>query len=256
MSGEGFNPTGIRWAGQGYGMVEFGRDDQMVVMFYTRPVKHDVKSKEANRPIFEDMAYVKIFTPGERLNQVDRPVNDSDKQRWPRQWADYVHKRTQVPEGTPIDLLFPNHPAIAETMKGMGVYTVEQCSQLSAHAIDSIGMGGQEYVNKAKAFISSAEKGMGFSKLQADMETLKQQLRIAQRQVVDQKKQIDELLNRMLNPSMHSSTPPWQQGYDPQAERINATHPTAEAAAAKKRTIKRGAPTVVEDENLLSEIKD
>ena len=58
MSGEGFNATGVRWSGNGYGMVEFGRDDQMMVIFYTRPVENEIKSKEAGRRICEDRAFV------------------------------------------------------------------------------------------------------------------------------------------------------------------------------------------------------
>lgn len=254
MSGD-FNATGVRWAGQGYGMVEFGRDDQMMVIFYTRAVENEAKSREMGRKICEDRNFVKIFTPGERLNQVDRPVQDTDKQRWPRQWADFVHKRTQVPDGTPIDLLFPNHPAIAENLKAMGIYTIEQQANLSANGIDSIGLGGQEYVNKAKAYIKSSEKGLGFNKLQAELATRDQQIKILQGQVMAQKRQIDDMMQKMLNPALHSNSPPWVPGYDAQTERINATQVTNEIASqAKKRAVKR--PVQIEDENQLNLIDE
>jgi len=255
MSDGTFNPTGVRWQGAGYGVVEFGRDDQMMVMFYNRAVRNDFKSREANRPIFDDIVHVKIFTPGERLNQIDRPMREEDKQRFPRQWNDFVQKRTFVPEGTPIDLLFPNHPSVAETMKGNGIYTVEQCANLTAHAIDSIGIGGQEYVNKAKAYLNSADKGKNFNKLNTELSDYKQKVRMLEQQLASQKKQIDEMAARFLNPALHSNSPPWVPGYDAQTERINSTHVTQELkrkGAPRKRQLK----TEVDDVNMLNQIED
>jgi len=253
MSDGTFSPTGVRWQGAGYGVVEFGRDDQMVVIFYNKAVRNDFKSKDLGRPVFEDVDYVKIFAPGERLNQIDRPVKEDDKQRWPRQWNDFIQKRTQVPDGTPIDLLFPNFPSVAENLKANGIYTVEQCANLSAHGIDSVGMGGQEYVNKAKAYLKSAEKGQGFNKLQGELNDAKQQVRLLQRQISEQKKQIDSLINRQMNPALHSNSPPWVPGYDAQVDRINATHVTQEL---KPKRMGRKPKTEVEDTNQLDQIED
>ena len=37
-----------------------------------------------------------------------------------------MQNKAQVPEGTPIDLLYPENPAIGATLRGSGVQTIEQ----------------------------------------------------------------------------------------------------------------------------------
>src|SRR5690606_9526446 len=151
-------PHSVNWAPGGtHGLVNYGGN--LVVFFYKKPVKNNKKSLEAGRPIFEDVDYIKMHPPGERLNIIDRPATSEDIHKYPEQWHRYLHNQTQIPEGTPVDLLFPNHPSVAESLKSLGVFTVEQLANLSAHAMDTIGMGAQGYVDKAKKYLSNAEKG-------------------------------------------------------------------------------------------------
>ena len=161
----------IEWnsASRDYGTVKFGSDNDLVVVFYWKSVRNIKKSEDQKTPIFEDVEYVKIFRPGEQMNQIDRPIEENDKYRFARQWAQFQDKRAQMPEGTPIDLLFPNHPSIADRLKSVGVYTIQQCAGLTAHAIDNIGMGGQDYVNRAKAYMESAASGASVLKIQDEL---------------------------------------------------------------------------------------
>jgi hypothetical protein len=237
-----WNPTGIKWNGGGKtGLVEFGTDNNLLVMFYTRSIQNAAASAQAGRPVHEDHIYVKIQQPGEMLNVIDRPVNDGDKQRFKNQWANFLHDRTQVPDGTPIDLLFPNYPAVAENLRGFGVFTIEQCAELSAHAIDNIGRGGQEYVNRAKKFLDMSNKGQAFHQLQRENDDLKQRLKITEQQVVQMKEQLDRLTLSVTDPIRASQSPPYVENYDVQSERINNNAPTKEHAEKIKRS--RRAPT-------------
>ena len=240
-------PTGIDWhAGGGTGTVRFGEDRNLLVMFYNRSVPIPNASVEAGRTIHRDEIFIKIQQPGEMLNIIDRPANDQDKHRFRTQWANFVHDRTQVPEGSPIDLLFPNHPAVADNLRGVGVFTIEQCAELSAHAIDTIGRGAQEYVNRAQKYLSMAEKGVSFHKLQKENEDLRQNQRILEGQIASLKAQFETLNTRMVDPVRASLAPPFVPGHDVQTERINSNSPHKEIA---KEAVKRSrrAPTTVED---------
>lgn len=238
------SPTGIDWApGATHGLAKFGSDANLLVMFYNKPIENPVKSQELGRRFFENKVYVTIQHPGEALTKVDRPATDEDKRRFQHHWHKFVQNRTQVPEGTPIDLLFPNYPASGEMLRAMGIYTVEQCANLSATAIDSIGRGGQEYVNRAKQYLSSAEKGAGFHKFRKEMDEKNQKIKLLEQQVSQLKIQLDAIIGKINDPISNSQTPPYIPGYDTQAARINANHPTKEIAAKAKR---RGSKKPVE----------
>ena len=239
MSDMGFRPTGINWnAGGKSGTVNFGNDENLLVMFYNRPVENPVKSQEMGRRFFENHIYVKIQHPGETANVIDRPVNEQDKNRFRNAWSAFVQNRTQIPDGTSIDLLFPNHPAVGENLRAMGIYTIEQCAALSANAIDNIGRGGQEYVNRAKKYLDSADKGRSFHLLQAELDKTNQQNKILEQQIRQLKAQLDQVMGKINDPVRNSLSPPFIPGHDAQTERINANHVTKELSGGKKKKTK------------------
>ena len=223
--------NGIDWnAGGTSGTVKFGDDRNLLVVFYNKAVENTAKSINAGRRITENQIYVKIQHPGESLNIIDRPVKDEDKYKFRDRWKNFLMNRQQIPEGTPIDLLFPNNPAFAENLRGAGVHTVEQCAGLSAIAIDSIGRGGQECVNRAKQYLENAKKGADFHMWKKKEEEWSQKFKIQEQQIKDLATRLEALLQRSTNPQQHSLNPPFIPGYDAQSERINANHPTTEIA--------------------------
>lgn len=245
-------PTRLKMNAGGYGVAEFGDDSSLFVLFYKKSVPNVLKSRNAGREIYEDQEYVKIAPPGERLNVVDRPVRDEDRQRFPMQYARFLHNKTQVPDGTPVELLFPNSPSIADNLKALGVYTVEQLSELSAHALDNIGMGAQDYQNKAKRYLDSSRKGKGFHEMQKKFDDSQQQVHSLQQQIQMQKAQIDDLYRKMASPQNYQQQPPFIPGHDAQSERLNANHVTAELAKTTRRPAKgktTAAPPVEELEH-------
>lgn len=168
----------------GASWVQFGKgDESQVVNFYWRSVHHPAASLEQGRPVYRKEAFVEIAPPGERLNIIDRPVMESDKHRWPRQWHAFVNNQQFVPDGTPIAFLFPINPEIAALLKGFGVHTVELCAKLSPAGMDTIGMGAIEWKNKAIDYLEKAKSGVSqhvIDKMKADhqheMNALKAQL--------------------------------------------------------------------------------
>ena len=238
-----FRPTGIDWNGGGKsGTVRFGEDQNLLVMFYNRSVLNAVKSAAEDRPIHENQIFIKIQSPGETLNIIDRPMNHEDKKRFPQQWGAFVHNRTQIPEGVPIDLLFPNYPAVAENLRGMGIFTIEQCSKLSASAIDNIGRGGQEYVNRANKYLESAGKGQGFHQLQKEVDQLKATNNRLEQQLGEAIAKLNSVTGRLMDPLVNSNSPPFVVGHDAQSERINANHVTKELAGKAKKKAKAPEP--------------
>ena len=177
------NHTGINWNGS-VGVVEYGGGARgQLAIFYNKSVHNPVRSQQEGRPVFEDRIYVRVAPPGERLNVVDRPANRGDQQRWPQQWASFQQNKEQTPEGTPIELLYPEKPAVAATLRANGVMTIETCSELSGNAIDSVGMGAQTWVNAAQKYVAYANRGVAITQHRKDLEQRDSQIRVLTQQV-------------------------------------------------------------------------
>jgi len=244
--------TNIAWQGS-VGTVEYGGGDRnMIAMFYNKPTPNPAASSEAGRPIYEDKVFVRIHPPGERLNIVDRPANAQDQRRFPVQWNQFKDNRQQVPDGTPIDLLYPEQPAIGANLRACGVHTVEQCAELSGTAIDTIGMGSQRYVNDAQKYLQAASKGVKASQLRHELDERDSQIRVLTQTVEKLQSEVERLrdnANTSVNleavqaliagqqgrPTYPSNAPKqMNKNFDPQTALINSTHPTTEVAATKR----------------------
>lgn len=251
------DPTGIQWGNSDktYGLVQYGNDDSLVVYFYTKSIFNPAKSKQTGMRQYDNAIFVRMHAPGERLNIIDRPVEESDKRRFSKQWSNFLQNNTQVPDGTPIDLLFPNNPAVADSLKAIGIHTIQQCSKLSANALDTIGMGAQNWKNMAVKYLENANTGAAFLQLQEELEKSKQEVKLLTRQFGQLKQAHDALINQIKNPNTGGLQPGWQPGYDVQAERLDSNHPSQEARpSVKKPKIKSrelgGTLPVVREEDI------
>lgn len=247
------SPTGIDWNGN-VGVVQYGGGDKnMLAMFYKRPKHNPAKSTEQGRPIYDDVAFVRIHPPGERLNIVDRPATAADAKRFAVQWAQFQQNQEQVPDGTPIDLLYPEHPSIGAMLRANGVHTIEQCAELSGPAIDSIGMGAQRYTNDAQKYIQASSKGVKASQLRHELDERDAQIRTLSKTVEDLTGEVNRLRDLQMasvgmaqqqlvagnqrRPQFPSGAPKQMAaGFDAQTAQINATHATSDISksASKK----------------------
>lgn len=152
------------------GTVTFGKgDDGLFVQFFAQAVHLEWQSKQDGRPIYEQRDFVRVIQPGER-DKMEREVREDDKHRWPRQWAAYQAQQQQVPDGTPIEVLFPGAPHEVAMLKALHVHTVEMLASMSEAGIGRLGLGGRTKVDRAKKFLDAAASMAGANKLQAELE--------------------------------------------------------------------------------------
>lgn len=245
MADEGlssFNPANMIWQGNiGY---DNGVDKSMVCRFYMRALHNAAKSKQEGRPVYEDKIFVIIHPPGERLNIVDREATDFDKRRWPAQWHQFQQNKVQQPDGTPIDLLYPDYPSVAAMLRAHGVATIEQCAALSGNAVDNMGMGSQRYVNAAKTYIQASAKGVQATQLRAQLEDRDREVRVLERKIEALTAEVENLraqgnqglslaqIQQMLAGAMARPQHLPAASFDPQSAMINATSATAQITQA------------------------
>jgi hypothetical protein len=132
-----------------------GGDARLFVEFVSRPVLDEAASKEADRPVHVKVDYVRIRHIGEK-DEIFRPAHDGDKRRFKVQWEAFECGETAMPTGTPLSIIFPHNPEIIENLKHDKIFTVENLSALNDTQIGNIGLGGRQFVDKAKAFLASS----------------------------------------------------------------------------------------------------
>lgn len=183
-------------------------DQVLHVQFYGKAVEQPFKSSLAGRPIYEDMVYIQITTPGiPMLNQIDRPMREADKHRFPRHW-DYF-ERTQGKSGaigTPVEQWPFLTRAAAEELRAARFFTVESIAAASDQQISTLGMlaGTAPHVirDRAKAYLSSAESS-------ADKEHLASELAKRDAEIEDMRKQIAAMMAQQS--ALLAAAPPMRE---------------------------------------------
>lgn len=151
--------------------VTHGDDAELHVEFRMEAVHQGHKSAVEGRPIYEDAPFIRIMFPGDRTKTVDRPVNDTDKQRFPRQWEAFQKQEEQVASGTPITEWPPVSKSQALELKALNIHTVEQLAAISDSACDSF-LGARGLREKANAWLSKAKDNAFISEMQERMARL------------------------------------------------------------------------------------
>lgn len=145
-------------------------DAALFVEIYSKPLQNNFQTEKQKRPIFEDVVMIRIHTPGNQLNIVDRPLFDSDKLRWPLHWARYenAHKDGGV-VGTPLEHWPLITGAVAEMLKAVGFKTVEMVANASDGQLQSMGMHGgmapTALRDRARTFLQAAAGDSAMSEL-------------------------------------------------------------------------------------------
>ncbi len=227
------NPTDISWnSSKTSGLVQYGDDRNVTVIFSREPVFNEAKSREAGRPIYEERDFVTAFQPGERLQVPKFPVTDEHKRRWPRQWAAYIQNRPQESDGTPIDLLFAANISRCAMYKAYGVTTVEQLVNLSGNAIDTIGMGCQDDINRARTFLERAKAGVPLHRYEGKIAELESENRTLKESLSRMQAQVNQLLTMI--PHEAAKVPSYTgEGVQTIAGAPGATIRTGEAHAGR-----------------------
>jgi hypothetical protein len=171
----------------------FNADSRLAVQFYSKPMQNEFESEKQQRPIFETCDFVKIITPGDKLNIIDTFAREDHKTRFPLQWQAYKNRGDTNTHmiGTPITEWSRITPAQALELNGLKFFTVEAIAGASDAQLQGIGMiaGTSAYTfrDDARRFLSVAEAA---SKLtEADKKVADAEARIAAMQAEFQAKQ-------------------------------------------------------------------
>lgn len=153
-------------------------DKGLAVRFFIKPVRNESKSTEANRPIFDDIEYVEILTPGAKNQTFCGPVRESDKIRFEPIYKRFKERGESINEGTPLVEWPPMSSGIVEELKHFNCFTVEQLAAIPDSSLQRLGMGYAALRDKARAFIAQAKDGGTAERLTMEMEQLRAEMAV------------------------------------------------------------------------------
>jgi hypothetical protein len=158
-------------------------DERLHVEFKFYPLQNMEKTEKEGRPVFDDVEFVKILTPGDK-DIYFQPASFDDKTRFRRQYEDFKANREAAISGTPLHVIGMSEAAIAEYAY-FRIRTVEQMADVS-DAVAVRAPGTYEWRRKAQAFVTAAKEQAPLIKAQAELEKRDDQIAAL-------KKQLDEL---------------------------------------------------------------
>ena len=186
------------------GNADYARSNQKTfAIFLRKSVLDPWASREQGKPVHVSRDFCRIQHAGER-DHIEVPVKlDEHPQLYPRQWEAFQREVQQVPDGTPLTVLFPDQPHIADNLKHWNVLTVEQLAVLEGTALTNIGAGALEWKRKAVQFQEAAQTSAPLRHLEAQLE-----------QRDDRIKQLEEALTATTArlDALEQETPPPRRG--------------------------------------------
>lgn len=151
-------------------------ESNVFVQFYTDAVEMKALSEKEGRPIYQDMAHVRILIPGDTNNIIERRATDQDKRKYPNAWKRFEQNEASGHSGTPLEQWPQISRSQVKEAKYFEIHTVEQMAGISDTHISRLGMGFQDLRTKAQAYLSAAAGTAEATKQAAENERLQREI--------------------------------------------------------------------------------
>lgn len=204
---------------------------QAVITFNIESKQDEAESRRQNKPVFRDMEYIEIRTPGDRLSINHRPVEDEDRNKtYAAQYRHWKETLSAPTTGWPLKEWGAITRSQAEYLAYSGVKTVEELAGVTDGNAQLLGSGYISLVQKAKDALAAA-KGQGQEAvLRHDMERQAALILALQRQVQD----LAQKAQAQVSPLSIEAIPPSAPSA-PQAQLAPTPAPKKRGRPAKKQ---------------------
>jgi len=199
-------------------MVEMLQEERhgFYVEFELRPEEDREASIDQGMPVFKDVEFAMITMPGGGL-VVDKPINEAllyewkngDNRRKPpspfayRAYEAWKEGREAPVNGTDLKNWPGVTPAQLKTCQNATVRTIEDLAAANADTIRKLGMGGVAMMEKAKAYLASANQNKTseeVSALMVKLEALSDTVKRKDEQISDLLERLDESTKKRGRP--------------------------------------------------------
>ena len=199
-------------------MVEMLQEERhgFYVEFELRPEEDREETISQGMPVFKDVEFAMITMPGGGL-VVDKPINEAllhewkngDNRRKPpspfafRAYEAWKEGREAPVNGTDLKNWPGVTPAQLKTCQNATVRTIEDLAAANADTIRKLGMGGVAMMEKAKAYLASANQNKTseeVSALMVKLEALSDTVKRKDEQISDLLERLDESTKKRGRP--------------------------------------------------------
>ena len=168
-----------------------GDTSHLFIEFKPEKVENAAKTKEAGRPIFDDIELCSIQHVGDQKTWFVAPaeersiyVRDPGGSGHYATYAEcyYEHYRAfkegqaRAQSGTPVEELPFLSAAKRGELKALNIHTAEALAGLEGTPLTKLGMGGREMKNQAQAYLDRAKEGAMDAKLAAQNARLQDEI--------------------------------------------------------------------------------
>lgn len=171
-------------------MAQYFDDRNIVPEFKTITTPNEAKSKEAGRPIFDEMEVCELRFGGDMQNRPVFPAHDGTyltredgstefvtyAERFPKQYERFKAGKAQAKDGTPLEEAPFLSSKQRSELKGLQIYTVEQLASLDDRRLKTLGMDGRTLQQAASAYIFNATSSAEAVRLAAENAELRERL--------------------------------------------------------------------------------
>ncbi|MBX2825817.1 MAG: hypothetical protein KTR33_13885 [Gammaproteobacteria bacterium] len=127
-------------------------EDGCIVSFYDDAVLNNFKTKKEGHPVYDDVVMVKIVVPNQ-LDCVPRPVQDKDKQRFPKSWEAYEKGSTVEETGYLLKEWAQIRASELKICQANNIFTVEMLANVSDQTLPRLGPHAVELRKRAAKFL-------------------------------------------------------------------------------------------------------
>lgn len=169
----------------------FKTESGAALRFYEEADQNNFASNKHGRPIFDQVLYVEVITPGSRDSSpvfaceriyakevgIEEPARTQYYEQYQRQIDAYRNGTSGAGlTGTPLSSWPRMTVALVATAHAAGVFTVEGLAELPDSRLTAFGPGARELREQAKAFVSAAEGNAPVEALAAENEQLRAEI--------------------------------------------------------------------------------
>lgn len=167
-------------------------ENLVVATFKTHSVKNEAKSKEANRPIYDDMEVCELRFAANRQTVGVFPAHEVFKKDFNMQTGEVTqltyalvyneqYKKfkaglDQEQSGTPLSELTFLTQAKRLELKALNIHTAEALASLDGTPLKQLGPGGRDLKNQAQAYIDKAAGSADVTNMAAQIAALQDEI--------------------------------------------------------------------------------
>lgn len=164
--------------------------------FYMKDVVDKHATRESGETVWTQDEFVEILLAGDPKLINNRKVRDSDRKRWPNQYASFKKGIEQSPDGFPLTAWPACPPGFIKNLNAIHCYTVEQFVEIPDANLPPLP-DVFKVREKAKEFLDAKTNASQFNKLQAQADEQQKELEQKDETITDLQEQMRTMQARL-----------------------------------------------------------